>query len=186
MPCRIPRRVNCWRTPRASPNYFGEDTFMARVRQGAEPALGSGRTRRPRGQYGTPTFPRRGLPLFGHRLRDRRDPRQEKTDKPLHEVYRDLVLDPLGMERTWLEGHEPARTSEAADHYHGELDMDDARPDDRLGRRRTRHHHLRSGPFRPRAVVGIDPRLGRTQQMTLGRRSAPFPSATCSATSTTD
>jgi CubicO group peptidase (beta-lactamase class C family) len=44
------------------------------------------------------------------------------TGQPLHEVYRELVFDPLGMDTTWLEGHKPARTPDAAHHYSGELD----------------------------------------------------------------
>ena len=44
------------------------------------------------------------------------------TGQPLHEVYRELVFDPLGMDTTWLEGHKPARTPDPAHHYSGELD----------------------------------------------------------------
>jgi D-alanyl-D-alanine carboxypeptidase len=47
---------------------------------------------------------------------------EQVTGRPLHEVYRELVFDPLGMDTTWLEGHEPARIPEAAHHYSGELD----------------------------------------------------------------
>ena len=50
------------------------------------------------------------------------------TGRPLHEVYRNLVFDPLGMDRTWLEGHEPARTVEAASHYSGVLDWTTVSP----------------------------------------------------------
>ncbi|HEU4491098.1 MAG TPA: serine hydrolase domain-containing protein [Jiangellales bacterium] len=34
------------------------------------------------------------------------------TGRPLHEAYRRHVLDPLGMDRTWLEHHEGPRTAE--------------------------------------------------------------------------
>jgi CubicO group peptidase (beta-lactamase class C family) len=34
---------------------------------------------------------------------------EQVTGRPLHEVYRDYVFDPLGMDSTSLEGHEPAR-----------------------------------------------------------------------------
>jgi D-alanyl-D-alanine carboxypeptidase len=44
------------------------------------------------------------------------------TGRPLHEVYRKLVFDPLGMDATWLEGHEAARKPEVAHHYSDELD----------------------------------------------------------------
>jgi D-alanyl-D-alanine carboxypeptidase len=41
----------------------------------------------------------------------------------LHRVYRDLLFDPLGMEATWLEGHEPDCIQAVADHYSGALDL---------------------------------------------------------------
>lgn len=44
------------------------------------------------------------------------------TGSPLHRLYREHVFDPLGMDSTWLEGHEPARTSEVAHHYSGDHD----------------------------------------------------------------
>jgi D-alanyl-D-alanine carboxypeptidase len=47
---------------------------------------------------------------------------EQATGQPLHEVYRELVFDPAGMDSTWLEGYEPARQPEAAHHYTGELD----------------------------------------------------------------
>ncbi len=34
---------------------------------------------------------------------------EEASGRPLHEMYRELVLDPLGMDDTYLEGHEPPR-----------------------------------------------------------------------------
>jgi D-alanyl-D-alanine carboxypeptidase len=47
---------------------------------------------------------------------------EQATGRPLHEVYREFVFDPAGMDTTWLEGYEPARKPEAAHHYTGELD----------------------------------------------------------------
>jgi D-alanyl-D-alanine carboxypeptidase len=47
---------------------------------------------------------------------------EQVTGRPLHQVYRELVFDPLGMESTWLKGHEPARRQETAHHHTGELD----------------------------------------------------------------
>src|ERR687884_930235 len=44
------------------------------------------------------------------------------TARPLKEVYRQYVFDPLGMEGTWLEGHEPARRADVAHHYSEDLD----------------------------------------------------------------
>ena len=100
------------------PNYFGEDAFMARVRE--EP----GRAWRPvefvdhAAAHGTPPFrPGQGFQysdtgyvIVGILV-------EQVTGRYLHEVYRDLVFDPIGMGETWLEGHEPSRTPEAAHHY---------------------------------------------------------------------
>ena len=39
------------------------------------------------------------------------------TRRPLHEAYRDLVLDPAGMHDTWLEAStEPSRRVDIASH----------------------------------------------------------------------
>jgi D-alanyl-D-alanine carboxypeptidase len=105
------------------PNYFTDKAFAARLRQ--EP----GRAWRPAelvdhaAAYGTPHFPPgqgfeysdTGYVVAGILV-------EQATGRPLHEVYRELVFDPLGMDTTWLEGHEPARTPDAAHHYSGELD----------------------------------------------------------------
>ena len=106
------------------PNYFGEEAFFARVRR--EP----NRAWRPvelvdyAAEHGTPDFP----PGEGFRYSDTGYVvagilLEQITGQPLHAVYREVVFDPLGMSRTWLEGHEPAREVEVAHHYHGELDM---------------------------------------------------------------
>jgi D-alanyl-D-alanine carboxypeptidase len=105
------------------PNYFRDEAFMARFR--GEP----GRAWLPvqlvdhAAAHGTPRFPPgrgfdysdTGCVVAGILV-------EQATGRPLHEVYRKLVFDPLGMNGTWLEGHEPARAPEAAHHYSGELD----------------------------------------------------------------
>jgi D-alanyl-D-alanine carboxypeptidase len=105
------------------PNYFRDEAFMALLRE--QP----GRAWRPvelvdhAAAHGTPRFPPgqgfeysdTGYVVAGILV-------EQATGRPLHEVYRELVFDPLGMERTWLEGHEPARTPAAAHHYSGDLD----------------------------------------------------------------
>jgi D-alanyl-D-alanine carboxypeptidase len=105
------------------PNYFTDEAFFARLRE--EP----GRAWRPvelvdhAAAYGTPHFPPgrgfeysdTGYVVAGILV-------EQATGRPLHEVYRELVFDPLGMDTTWLEGYEPARKPEAAHHYSGELD----------------------------------------------------------------
>lgn len=42
--------------------------------------------------------------------------------RPLHEAYRTRILDPLGMHRTYLEGHEEHRGGEMSHPYEGDLD----------------------------------------------------------------
>jgi D-alanyl-D-alanine carboxypeptidase len=42
--------------------------------------------------------------------------------RPLHEAYRVRILDPLGMDGTYLEGHEPHRGSELTHPHEGDLD----------------------------------------------------------------
>jgi D-alanyl-D-alanine carboxypeptidase len=105
------------------PNYFGEETFMARVRE--EP----GHRWRPvelvdhAATYGTPQFhPGEGFEYSDTGYVITGILVERATGRPLHEVYRELVFDPLEMDGTWLEGHEPARTPEVAHHYSGELD----------------------------------------------------------------
>jgi D-alanyl-D-alanine carboxypeptidase len=105
------------------PNYFTDEAIAARLRENP------GRAWRPAelvdhaASYGMPRFPPgqgfeycdTGYVVAGILV-------EQTTGQPLHEVYRELVFDPLGMNTTWLEGHEPARTPEAAHHYTGELD----------------------------------------------------------------
>jgi D-alanyl-D-alanine carboxypeptidase len=105
------------------PNYFGEEAFMARVRN--EPrrawrpvelvdhaaALGTAHFAPGQGFEYSDT----GYVITGVLV-------EQITGRALHEVYRDLVFEPLGMDTTWLEGHEPARTLDVAHHYTDELD----------------------------------------------------------------
>lgn len=42
--------------------------------------------------------------------------------RPLHEAYRARILDPLGMDLTYLEGHEPHRGGELSHPHDGEFD----------------------------------------------------------------
>ncbi len=42
--------------------------------------------------------------------------------RPLHESYRARILDPLGMDGTYLEGHEPHRGPEMSHPHEGDLD----------------------------------------------------------------
>ena len=105
------------------PNYFNDEAFFARLRE--DP----GRAWRPvelvdhAAAHGTPYFPPgqgfgysdTGYVIAGILV-------EQVTGRPLHEVYRELVFDPLGMDGTWLEGYEPARTPEVAHHYSDELD----------------------------------------------------------------
>jgi D-alanyl-D-alanine carboxypeptidase len=53
---------------------------------------------------------------------------EQVTGHELHVIYREAVLDPLGMDATWLEGHEPDRRSEIAHHYTEELDWTSVSP----------------------------------------------------------
>jgi D-alanyl-D-alanine carboxypeptidase len=106
------------------PDYFHDEAFAARLRE--EP----GRAWRPAelvdhaAAHGRPNFPPgqgfeytdTGYVVAGILV-------EQVTGRPLHAVYRELVLDPLGMDTTWLEGQEPARSPRAAHHYSDGLDM---------------------------------------------------------------
>ena len=105
------------------PNYFREESFAERLRE--DP----GRTWRPvelvdhAAAHGTWRFPPgrgfeysdTGYVICGILV-------EQITGQPLHEVYREYVFDPLGMDGTWLEGHEAARTPEVAHHYSEDID----------------------------------------------------------------
>jgi D-alanyl-D-alanine carboxypeptidase len=105
------------------PNYFREDSFAAQLR--AEPR----RAWRPvelvdhAATHGTPHFgpgesfeySDTGYVIAGILV-------EHATGRQLHEVYRELVFDPLGLDATWLEGYERARSATVARHYTDELD----------------------------------------------------------------
>jgi D-alanyl-D-alanine carboxypeptidase len=105
------------------PNYFRDETFLARLRE--EP----GRAWRPvelvdhAAEHGTPSFsPGQGFEYSDTGYVIAGILVEQVTGRPLHEVYRELVFDPLGMDGTSLEGHEPARQPEVAHHYSDQLD----------------------------------------------------------------
>ena len=53
---------------------------------------------------------------------------EQRTGRPLHAVYRDLVFNRAGMESTWLEGHEQPLHDRIAHHYADGLDMASVTP----------------------------------------------------------
>ena len=111
------------------PNYFDDDAFAVRLRE--DPS----RTWRPvelvdhAAAHGTPPFPPgdgfqysdTGFVIAGILV-------EQVTRRQLHEVYREIVFDPLGMDATWLEGYEPPRRREVAHHYTEELDWTSISP----------------------------------------------------------
>jgi D-alanyl-D-alanine carboxypeptidase len=105
------------------PNYF-EEGFFARARSDPARAWHPVELVDHAAAHATPDFPPgegfsysdTGYVVSGILL-------EQIAGEPLHAVYREVIFDPLGMEMTWLEGHEPARAVEIAHHYHGELDM---------------------------------------------------------------
>jgi D-alanyl-D-alanine carboxypeptidase len=106
------------------PNYFGEESFLARLRE--DP----GRSWRPvelvdhAAAYGTPPFrPGQGFQYSDTGFVIAGILAEQATGRQLHEIFRELVFDPLGMDETWLEGHEPSRNPEPAHHYSDALDL---------------------------------------------------------------
>jgi D-alanyl-D-alanine carboxypeptidase len=105
------------------PNYFTDQAFAARLRENP------GRAWRPAelvdhaATCGTPRFPPgRGFEYCDTGYVVTAILVEQATGQPLHQVYRERVFDPAGMDNTWLEGYEPARRPEAAHHYTGALD----------------------------------------------------------------
>ena len=137
------------------PNYFTDPAFHARLRAEPDRAWGPVELVDHAAEHQTPPFP----PGHGFQYSDTGYVitgilMEQVMGRPLHQVYRDLVFEPLGMDRTWLEGHEPARTAEAASHYSGELDWTTVSPTIDWAGGGAGHHRTRPGPVRPRAVVG--------------------------------
>ncbi|MFL5860938.1 MAG: serine hydrolase domain-containing protein [Solirubrobacteraceae bacterium] len=105
------------------PNYFREESFAEQLRE--DP----GRTWRPvelvdhAAAHGTWRFPPgrsfeysdTGYVIGGILV-------EQITAQPLQKVYREYTFDRVGMDDTWLEGHEAARTPEVAHHYSGDID----------------------------------------------------------------
>jgi D-alanyl-D-alanine carboxypeptidase len=105
------------------PNYFREESFAARLREHparvwrpidlVDHAAAHARWRFPPGhgfEYSDTGYVITGILA------------EQTTGRPLHEIYREYVFDPLGMDNTWLEGHEPARRTDVAHHYSDDLD----------------------------------------------------------------
>jgi D-alanyl-D-alanine carboxypeptidase len=144
-----PELVERWRAfdllPRATPrqllahtlgvpNHFREESFAARLQ--LQPA----RTWRPVDlvdhavAHATWRFP----PCHGFEYSDTGYVItgilvEQTTGRPLHEIYREYAFDPLGMDSTWLEGHEPARRADVAHHYSEDLDWTTISPIDWAG-----------------------------------------------------
>jgi D-alanyl-D-alanine carboxypeptidase len=105
------------------PNYFGEATFLARLRDDPTRAWRSVDLVDHAAENGTPAFaPGEGFEYTDTGFVIAGILIEEKTGRQLHEVYREFVFDTLGMDDTWLEGHEPPRRAEVAHHYTEELD----------------------------------------------------------------
>ena len=111
------------------PNDFDEQTFFPRVQR--EPA----RAWEPievvdhAAAHGTPQFaPGEGFSYSDTGYVVVAILLEQVTGQPLDGIYRDLVFEPLGMDSTWLEGHEQPRAHQVAHHYHGDLDMTTVSP----------------------------------------------------------
>jgi D-alanyl-D-alanine carboxypeptidase len=117
------------------PNYFNDEAFLTRLRRDPD------RVWRPvelvdhAAAHGAPSFPPgegfaysdTGYVIAGILL-------EHVTGRPLHQLYRAIVFDPLDMNSIWLEGHEPGRRQEVAHHYTEELDWTTISPTiDRAG-----------------------------------------------------
>jgi D-alanyl-D-alanine carboxypeptidase len=105
------------------PNYFNDEAFRARLRQDPRRRWNPVDLVDQAAAHGTPSFP----PGQGFAYSDTGYVitgilQEQVTDRPLHQLYRELVFDPLDMASTWLEGHEAARRQEVAHHYTEELD----------------------------------------------------------------
>jgi D-alanyl-D-alanine carboxypeptidase len=111
------------------PNYFREESFAQRLREDpgrawrpedlVDHAAAHAKWRFPPGrgfEYSDTGYVITGILV------------EQASGRQLHEVYRQNVFDPLGMDSTWLEGHEPARKTEVAHHYSDDLDWTTVSP----------------------------------------------------------
>lgn len=111
------------------PNYFGDEAFIARVRRDPDRVWDPAEFVDHVAERSTPDFrpgegfsySDTGYTVVGILL-------EQITGQPLHSIYREVAFEPLGMEGTWLEGHEPSRQLEIAHHYDGEVDMTELSP----------------------------------------------------------
>jgi D-alanyl-D-alanine carboxypeptidase len=111
------------------PNYFREDSFAVRVRAEPDKAWRPVELVDHAAEHGEPPFaPGAGFSYSDTGYVITGILVEQVTGRPLHEAYRRLVFDPLGMDSTWLEGHEPPRTREVAHHYTDELDWTTVSP----------------------------------------------------------
>ena len=105
------------------PNYFNDEAFLALLRTQPERAWRPVELVDHAAAHGTPAFlPGRGFAYSDTGFVIAGLLAEQVTGRALHELYRELVFDPLAMDETWLEGHEPARRSEVAHHFTEELD----------------------------------------------------------------
>jgi D-alanyl-D-alanine carboxypeptidase len=106
------------------PDYFIDERFQARVR--ADP----NRRWKPRELVESAVEARRlaflpgtdfsygdtGYVLVGLAI-------ERVVDRPLAEAYRSLIFTPVAMDATYLEWHEPPRSSDVSHHYDGDRDL---------------------------------------------------------------
>jgi D-alanyl-D-alanine carboxypeptidase len=105
------------------PNYFREDSFAAQLRAEPRRAWRAVDLVDHAARHGTPHFgPGEGFEYSDTGYVIAGILVEQATGRQLHEVYRELVFDPLGMDATWLEGYEPARSTRVAHHYSNGLD----------------------------------------------------------------
>jgi D-alanyl-D-alanine carboxypeptidase len=106
------------------PDYFFDERFQARVQADPnrmwhpaeliEAAVGAKRLAFLPGtdfSYGDTGYVLVGLAI------------ERLLDRPLAEAYRSLIFSPLAMDATYLEWHEPPRSSDVSHHYDGDRDL---------------------------------------------------------------
>lgn len=106
------------------PDYFFEERFQARVRADpnrmwhpAELVEAAVEAKRLAFLPGTDfSYGETGYVLVGLAI-------ERLVDRPLAEAYRSLIFAPLAMDATYLEWHEPPRSSDVSHHYDGDRDL---------------------------------------------------------------